>query len=153
MERIQVRVELEVSQQTDELFSHLNDFESYHLWWPERFQVRSEGDNAVVFTVGPGIWVGWKREAFQAHNRVDYTYHIGPHTGTGTWSLQPTSAGTKAILDIDVQPKNLWVALLYKIIGFSNKHTSDIEQLVQDLSRFIESDSRKENSHNIDKLY
>lgn len=142
MESIHVRVQKDLSQQPDELFELLNNFESYPLWWSERFQVKSEGDNAVVFTVGPGVWVGWKRQAFQAPNQIDYTYHKGPHTGTGTWSLEPTPAGTKVTLDIDVQPKNLWIALLYKVIGFSNKHTTDIKLLLQDLSRFIEVDSR-----------
>lgn len=142
VQRIQVNLEFLVSQQTEEVFDCLNDFENYPLWWTERFKVKYEGDNAVLFAAGPGIWVGWRRDSYHAPDRIDYTYHIGPHTGTGIWTIQPVPEGTRASLDIDVKPKNLWVELLYKAIGFSKKHAVDIEELVQDMSRYIEAEPK-----------
>lgn len=141
VKRIQVDLEFQVSQPADEVFNCLNDFESYPLWWTERFKVKYEGDNAVLFAAGPGIWVGWRRDSSHKPDRIDYTYYKGPHTGTGIWTIQSVPAGIKASLDIDVKPKNLWVALLYKAIGFSKKHSADIEELVQDMSRYIDAES------------
>ncbi len=146
---IAVRDEFTIPYAPIDVFTALRSFEQYPNWWPKKFAVANAPDTragtneAVVFTPAPGIRVGWLLEREQAPALLEFSYHVGPHRGTGRWSLTPAGdLGTNLCLEIEIVPKTLLIGLAYRALRFRQRHSQDIRLLVDALSDLLAKNTR-----------
>ena len=125
------------------VFQAISEFSRYASWWPRRFKVRYLRHTAglvgsqVDFTPGPMVRVGWEIAGVEPGARLDIEYHLGPHTGTGCWTVEPLGQRTRISYGMQIVPKNpLWTAV-YRVANVPAVHSRDLQEIFRSLDAYL----------------
>jgi uncharacterized protein YndB with AHSA1/START domain len=119
------------------LFEVLTDFEQFPAWWPKRYRTVCKRSNAqyvgreVWLRPNPSLTIGWRIIEAHPNHAFKLAYSQGWHTGYGKWTFEPEGSGTRLAYHIDIVPKNLVYAWIYRLVNLRKRHSKEMQLIMQ----------------------
>jgi uncharacterized protein YndB with AHSA1/START domain len=115
-----------------QLFDVMTDFAQMPAWMPRHHRVLCKRTGAgyegreVWLRPAPLLTVGWRIIEATPKSSFKLSYSQGWHTGYGKWSFEAEGEGTRMTYHMDMVPKNLIYAWMYRLVNVRKRHSREI---------------------------
>lgn len=119
-----------------QLFEVMTDFERFPAWMPRHYRVLCKRTAAgyegreVWLRPAPMLIIGWRIIEAIPKSAFKLSYSQGWHTGYGKWTFEAEGTGTRMTYHIDIVPKNLVYAWMYRLVNLRKRHSKDIQMIM-----------------------